>query len=63
MRKFNVRIKETLEKVVEVEASCRNEAISIAKINYHNQDPILDASNFTGVEFTIPREREHEFAR
>ena len=60
-KKYNVTITEKLEKVVEVEASCRNEAISLAKINYYHGDPVLSADDFTGVtEFTIPQERQYE---
>ena len=59
--KFQVKISETLEKTIEVEASCRNEAISIAKIGYYNQDHILSADDFTGeTRFSIPRERNYE---
>jgi len=59
--KFQVMISETLEKVIEVEASCRNEAVSIAKIEYYNQDHILSADDFTGeTRFTVPRERQLE---
>jgi len=49
---YSVTITETLEKVVDVEASCREEAGSIAKMDYHNGDPVLDADNFTGVTFS-----------
>lgn len=59
-KKYPVTITEKLEKTVEIEASCRNEAISIARINYYNSDPVLDADNFTGVTFTVPRSRQYE---
>jgi len=60
-RTYQVTITEKLEKTVKVEASCRNEAIALAKINYRNNDPILSADDFTGVtEFTIPKERQYE---
>jgi len=58
---YQVKISETLEKVIEVEASCRNEAISIAKIGYYNQDHILSADDFNGeTRFTLPRDRQYE---
>jgi len=63
MKKFNVTITETLEKVIEVEASCRDEAEALAKIAYRNEDHVLDAGNFTGVKFTAQKEREHELER
>jgi hypothetical protein len=59
-RNYPVTITEKLEKVVEIEASSRNEAISIAKLNYYDSNPILSADDFTGVVFTIQRERQYE---
>jgi hypothetical protein len=59
-RKYQVIITEKLEKTVEVEASSRNEAIALAKINYYDSDPILSADDFAGVTFSVPRERQHE---
>jgi hypothetical protein len=59
-QKYNVTITEELQKVIEVEASCRNEAIALARINYFNGDPILSADDFTGeTKFTIQRERQY----
>jgi len=53
-----VTITETLEKVVEVEAFCPEEAGAIVKMNYHNEDPILSADDFTGVTFSA-QEKEN----
>jgi len=60
MKKFKVKVTETLEKVIEVEATNRDEAISLAENNYYDSDPVLNADNFTGVKFTVPRERNME---
>lgn len=61
MRKYKVIITETLEKVVEVEARDKIEAEQIVSDAWHNSKYILDADNFTGVEFTaeeVSRNRE-----
>ena len=46
--KLKIRITETLEKIVTVEANSEKEALQIADNNYRaaNDDYILDASNF-----------------
>jgi len=59
-QKYNVVITEELQKIVQVEASCRNEAIALARINYLNGDPVLTADDFTGdTKFNIPHERQY----
>ena len=61
MKTYKVKITETLEKVVEVEAEDRDEAEQIVSDAWHNSEYILDADNFTGVEFTaeeVSRNRE-----
>ena len=52
---FKVLIKETLEKVVKVEANNKHEALLIADKNYRktNDDYILSADNFTDIEFKV----------
>ncbi|MCL2426329.1 MAG: DpnD/PcfM family protein [Oscillospiraceae bacterium] len=60
MKKFKVTVTETFEKIVEVEASCRNEAESIAMINYYDSEHVVDLKNFAGVKFTTPKEMQHE---
>jgi hypothetical protein len=51
MKTYKVRITETLEKEVEIEANSRYEAERIAERNWQNADYILDADSFTGVKF------------
>lgn len=53
MKEFKVRITETLQKDVYVEAKDAQSAVEQAKKNYKEQDYILDGDNFTGVEFEI----------
>lgn len=58
MKEFDISIKETLEKTVTVEAATREEAEEAVKQAYYNSEYILDAENFTGVDFAIQEERE-----
>ena len=64
MKEYDVKITETLEKTVTVEAESRDAAEEQVKAAYYNSEYILDAENFTGVEFGIQAEREiqHEQA-
>ena len=58
---FAVTITETLALTVEIEADSREEAESMVAEQYHNEDYILDAQHFKGVEFTtkeLTRNRE-----
>ena len=58
MKTFKVRITETLEKVVEVQAETENEALQLVDDNYRaaQDDYILGADNFTGVDFKVEEE-------
>ncbi len=64
MKEFDIKITETLEKTVTVEADSKEEAEEIVKDAYYNQEHILDSENFTGVDFGTQAEREiqHEQA-
>ncbi len=53
MTKYNVMITETLQLVVEVIAENQIEAEEIVKNNWSNSKYILDAGNFTGVQFKV----------
>ncbi len=55
---IKVRIKETLEKVIEIEARNRKEALEIAQINYSaaESDYVLTADNYTDVDFQVVEE-------
>ena len=46
MKTYKVKITETLEKVVEVEAEDRDEAEQIVSDAWHNSEYILDAEDF-----------------
>ncbi|MBO4640815.1 MAG: hypothetical protein J5710_13775 [Treponema sp.] len=55
---FKIRITETLEKVVEIEAYNRKEALEIAQINYSaaESDYVLTADNYSDVDFQVVEE-------
>ena len=55
MKTFNVRITETLEKDVTIQANNETEALEIAKNNYKaaQDDYILGADDFAGADFKI----------
>jgi len=62
MKEYEVRIRETLEKTVTVEATSRSHAQLIAEKNWKNSDYILDADNFKKVTFQAlhPNNRDYE---
>lgn len=58
MKEYDVKITETLEKTITVQAESRDAAEEQVKNAYYNSEYILDAENFTGVEFGAQEERE-----
>ena len=56
MKEYAVKITETLEKIVYVQADNPLEAEELAQENYNRSEYILDADNFVGVEFEVERE-------
>lgn len=52
MKEFKIEIKEVLQKVVDVKAATKDEAIDIAKDLYRNEKIVLDETDFKGVEFS-----------
>ena len=57
---FDVKITETLAKVVTVTARDRHEAEQIVNDNWRAGDYILDAENFAGVEFTAKTMKQNK---
>ena len=55
MKEYNVTITETLKMTVTVEAESQLEAEQMVSDNWRNQEYILDADNFTGVDFKAKR--------
>jgi hypothetical protein len=60
MKEYSVRITETLEQTVTVKANSAAEARKIVEDQWRNSDHILDADDYVGVTFTVPKERTHE---
>ena len=58
MKEYDIKIKETLEKTVTVEAASREKAEEQVRQAYYDSEYILDSENFTGVEFGTEAERE-----
>lgn len=57
---YKIEIEETLQKVVEIQASSLDEAISIAQEIYSNEEYILNEDDYKGAEF---REYKDEVIR
>lgn len=58
MKEYDIKITETLEKTVTVEAASREEAEEKVRQAYYDSEYILDSENFTGVDFGAEAERE-----
>lgn len=60
MKEYDVKIRETLEMTVTVEAESAAQAREIVERGYKNSEYILDADHFQGVTFTSPKNRDYE---
>lgn len=61
MKTFNISITEVLKTTVETQAETLEEAIQTVKDQYHDQEIILTADDFTSqVTFEEERENEHD---
>ncbi len=58
MKEFDITITETLEKTVTVSAETKDQAEKAVKQGYYDSEYVLDAENFTGVDFAVQAERE-----
>ena len=58
MKEYDVKITETLEKTVTVQAESHDAAEDQVRAAYYNSEYILDSENFTGVAFGTTEERE-----
>ncbi|NLL90258.1 MAG: protein dpnD [Dehalococcoidales bacterium] len=56
MAKFNIEIIETLNRVIEVEATDENEALNIIYQKYRNSDIVLSADDYADTSFNIINE-------
>ena len=58
MKKYRVKITETLSKSVEVVADCPLDARDMAEGKWRDGTLYLGADNFTGVRFLVSEKRE-----
>lgn len=57
MKEYDIKITETLEKTVTVEANSREEAEAKVEQAWNNSEYILDSEDFTGAAFAVQEER------
>lgn len=57
---YKIKIKELLQKIIQIKANSFDEAVEIAKEKYHKEEYILDSSNFIKVSFGGYREDYEE---
>ena len=55
--KYKVNVEELLNRIVEVEAENEEEAEEKVKEMYMNEDIVLDASDFQGVEYFVQQKK------
>lgn len=64
MKTYEVTITEILQKTVEVEANSKEEAQALVERKWNDSGYILDAEDFTGVDFdTRAKERSRDYER
>lgn len=51
METFKIEVKETLSRIIEVEASSENEALSKIQDLYNKEEIVLDADDYVETEF------------
>lgn len=60
MNKYRVRITETLEREIEVEAKTPKEAYEGVRNDYRCGDIVLDSDDFIGADFAVLNEQGNE---
>ena len=58
MKKYQVLFKETLERVIEINANSKEEALEIAEEMYRNCEVVLDYADFSGYEISEHLKKE-----
>ena len=53
MKTFKIEVQEFLSRIVEVEANSKDEAVSLVRKLYHNQEIVLDDSDFIHNEIDV----------
>ena len=57
---YEIEVRETLSRVVEVTAKSKEEAISKVEYMYRNCEIVLDAEDYVGVEYMNVKEKANE---
>lgn len=60
MKKFEVEIEETYVKIIEINAKSENEAYSIAKEKYYNEEIVLESNSFLDYKINVLGEIKNE---
>jgi hypothetical protein len=53
MKKYKIKVKETLSRIIEVDAPSQEEAYSKVKDLYQAEEIVLDADDFVEAEFEV----------
>ena len=56
METFKIEVKETLSRIIEVEADSLESAFSIVQYKYKGEEIVLDNDDFVDAEFLTPEE-------
>lgn len=56
--KYRVEVTETLQRIIEIDAECNDEAVLKAHRQYCNEDILLDSMDFIEVVFEVLSEEE-----
>ena len=51
MKTYQIEIKETLSRIIEVKAENENEAFTIVKQMYNDEEIVLDSSDYADTEY------------
>ncbi len=57
MPKFTLELTETLSRTISIEASSPEEAYDIARQKYHNEEIVLDSSDYVDTEIKVKEQR------
>ena len=56
MNKYKISIKETLERIIEINADSETEAIDIVKEKYRNEEIVLDYNDYIDADIDVVKE-------
>jgi len=53
MKEYNIEVRETLIRIVTVEATSEEQALEFVRYDYNNAELVLDSDDFFDVDFEI----------